>query len=269
MLRAFRCCCGFYGTLNADSYSTVSSGSIDIFYGVLNSANGTAIHLESFGGSSYDAGEALAVNNIGLVYFTGRFKGPMNIFGTDLTSYGCYDAFLVRIEDNMAPDRYDGSPSSEQPSGTTSVNIQLNTEDDATCGYATAANTPYASMTTMATTGTDVHIQNVTGLSDGNAYNYYIRCTNGNENTNDFIISFSIASSDEIRADVDQSGTVNTTDAQLTLRNSLGMNMNSTSWVSTATTGDVNCDGDNDSVDAMLILRYSLGINMDGTDWCG
>ena len=103
----------------------------------------------------------------------------------------------------MAPDRYDGSPSGEQSSGTTSVNLQLNTENDATCGYATAVDTPHASMTTMATTGTDVHMQNITGLTDGNAYTYYVRCTNGNVNINDFIISFNIASSEDIRADVD------------------------------------------------------------------
>ncbi len=70
------------------------------------------------------------------------------------------------------------------------------------------------------------------------------------------------------RADVDQSGTINTTDAMLTLRNSLGINMSNTNWHSSTTTGDVDCNGTSNSTDAMLILRYSLGLSMSGTNWC-
>ena len=72
----------------------------------------------------------------------------------------------------------------------------------------------------------------------------------------------------DIRADVDQSGEINTIDAQLTLRNSLGLSMTGTNWQESDTTGDVNCDGDNNSTDAMLILRHSIGLNMEGTGWC-
>jgi hypothetical protein len=71
-----------------------------------------------------------------------------------------------------------------------------------------------------------------------------------------------------IRADVDQNSFVNTTDAFLTLRNSLGINMSNTNWQVSATTGDVNCDGNTNSTDAFLTLRSSLGLNMGGTDWC-
>ncbi len=79
---------------------------------------------------------------------------------------------------------------------------------------------------------------------------------NGNNNNN-------------LRADVDQSGTINSTDAMLTLRNSLGLSMTGTNWQASANTGDVNCDGNSNSTDAMLILRYSLGLDMNGTGWCG
>lgn len=72
----------------------------------------------------------------------------------------------------------------------------------------------------------------------------------------------------EIRADVNQDSSINTTDAMLTLRNSLGLDMSGTAWKSSATTGDVNCDSVSNSTDAMLILRYSLGLNMSGTRWC-
>ena len=73
---------------------------------------------------------------------------------------------------------------------------------------------------------------------------------------------------DEIRADVDQNSTINSTDAMLVLRNSLGLDMSGASWVTSATTGDVDCNDVSNSTDAMLLLRYSLGLSMDGTGWC-
>ena len=71
-----------------------------------------------------------------------------------------------------------------------------------------------------------------------------------------------------IRADVDQNSSINTADAQLTLRDSLGLDMSSTNWQESATTGDVNCDNISNSTDAMLIMRYSLGLSMVGAGWC-
>lgn len=71
-----------------------------------------------------------------------------------------------------------------------------------------------------------------------------------------------------IRADVNNSSQVNTTDALLTLRNSLGLSMDATAWQISATTGDVNCDNVSNSADALLILRYSLGLGMGETSWC-
>ncbi len=71
-----------------------------------------------------------------------------------------------------------------------------------------------------------------------------------------------------IRADVNQDSQINTTDAMLALRNSLGLQMIGTAWEISATTGDANCDGSSKSTDAMLILRYSLGLDMSETDWC-
>jgi hypothetical protein len=71
-----------------------------------------------------------------------------------------------------------------------------------------------------------------------------------------------------VRADVNQDGNINITDAQLTLRQTLGLDMTSTDWQTTTTTGDVNCDNTTNSTDAQLILRYSLGLDMTGTGWC-
>lgn len=70
------------------------------------------------------------------------------------------------------------------------------------------------------------------------------------------------------RSDVNGSSEITTTDALLTLRNSLGLSMTGTAWQSSITTGDVNCDGNSNSTDALLLLRYSLGLDMDETAWC-
>ena len=75
-------------------------------------------------------------------------------------------------------------------------------------------------------------------------------------------------SNTSIWADVDDSGAINSTDAMLTLRNSLSLDMSSTNWQVSATTGDANCDSSSNSTDAMLILRQSLGLDMTGTGWC-
>ena len=76
------------------------------------------------------------------------------------------------------------------------------------------------------------------------------------------------SSANDTRADVDQNSTINSTDAMLTLRNSLSLDMSSTNWQASATTGDANCDSSSNSTDAMLILRQSLGLDMTGTGWC-
>ena len=71
-----------------------------------------------------------------------------------------------------------------------------------------------------------------------------------------------------IRADVNQDNQVTSTDAMLTLRKSLNLDMSSTNWQDLPTTGDVNCDNTVNSTDAMLILRKSLGLDMGSTGWC-
>ena len=71
------------------------------------------------------------------------------------------------------------------------------------------------------------------------------------------------------RADVNNSSSINSTDAMLALRYSLELDMSGTGWHASPITGDVTCDGSVTETDAVLILRYSLGLVMDGTGWCG
>ncbi|MCJ7816588.1 MAG: hypothetical protein MUP55_01905, partial [Candidatus Aenigmarchaeota archaeon] len=98
--------------------------------------------------------------------------------------------------DTTPPTRSGGSPSGTLPAGTTQATLSLSTNEPATCKYSTTPNTPYSSMTsTFSGAGTTSHTAQVSGLSNGQTYNYYVRCndTSGNYNTNDFAITFSVA----------------------------------------------------------------------------
>ncbi|MGP8324046.1 MAG: DUF2341 domain-containing protein, partial [Methanosarcinaceae archaeon] len=101
----------------------------------------------------------------------------------------------VTPSDTTSPSRYSGSPTGNLNLGTTNTTISLTTNESATCKYSTTPNTAYASITnTFTTTGATTHSQTITGLTDGNTYNYYVRCTDAsdNANTTDYTISFSI-----------------------------------------------------------------------------
>jgi hypothetical protein len=84
------------------------------------------------------------------------------------------------------------------------------------------------------------------------------------------VFPFVVADSPAIsaRGDVDQNGSINSTDAQLVLRKSLGLDMSKTGWQDSANAGDVNCDNNTNTTDAMLILKNSIGADMSATGWC-
>lgn len=97
--------------------------------------------------------------------------------------------------DATPPVRSGGTPSGTLATGTTSTTLGLTTAyENATCKYGTVAGTAYASIAnTFSTTGTTTHSQSISGLTDGNTYTYYVRCTDGtNVNTDDYPISFSV-----------------------------------------------------------------------------
>jgi len=71
-----------------------------------------------------------------------------------------------------------------------------------------------------------------------------------------------------LRADVNNSWLVTSSDAMLTLQKSVWIDVSSTPWVDTTTTWDVTCDSNVASSDAMLILQYSVWINVSDTSWC-
>ena len=99
--------------------------------------------------------------------------------------------------DTTPPTRYNGQPSGTLAMGTTQTSLSLSTNENATCRYATSANTPYDSMShPFSTTGGTSHSTTVSGLSNGLSYTFYVRCQDGsgNPNTDDYPISFNISS---------------------------------------------------------------------------
>lgn len=99
--------------------------------------------------------------------------------------------------DTTPPTLSAGSPSGSLAAGTTQTTLQLTTDESATCKYGTIANTAYTSISnTFTTTGGTSHSAPISGLTNGQSYTYYVRCqdTAGNPTTNDFPLSFSIAS---------------------------------------------------------------------------
>ena len=92
--------------------------------------------------------------------------------------------------------RSNGQPVGVLPSAVTQTTISLNTDQNATCRFATSAGIPYTSMPYLfATTGGTSHSTVVTGLTNGAIYSFFVRCkdSHGNTNLDDFPIAFSVA----------------------------------------------------------------------------
>jgi hypothetical protein len=127
------------------------------------------------------------------------------------------------VIDTTPPILSNGLPTGTLPGGTTQTNLQVTTNEAATCRYSTTAGTAYSAMTnTFATTGATGHSTTVTGLANGGSYAFYVRCqdTSSNPTTSDFGITFSVAAPDTTNPTVSitapatgatVSGTVNVT----------------------------------------------------------
>jgi hypothetical protein len=91
-----------------------------------------------------------------------------------------------------------GKPTGVLPAGTTQATLSVNTNENATCRYATSAGVPYGSMpNTFSSTGGTAHSTPLTGLVGGSNYSYYVRCQDaaGNADTYDYLIAFGVSSS--------------------------------------------------------------------------
>ncbi len=96
------------------------------------------------------------------------------------------------------PNRSNGYPSGTIAANNEIIAISLNTDEPATCRYATTTDVSYYSMTetfiTWASSST-IHHLNVGDHVNGTTYSYYVRCTDALDfaNFDDFEITFSLA----------------------------------------------------------------------------
>ncbi len=113
------------------------------------------------------------------------------------TDYTISFSVATSSGDTIPPVRSNGQPSGTLVAGTTTANLSLITNENATCKYATTTGLTYASMqNNFTSTGSTSHSRSLTGLTNGSSYNYYVKCLDsaGNANTTDYTISFSISS---------------------------------------------------------------------------
>ncbi len=152
-------------------------------------ADGTIHYTED--GTSYSTFSAApdatyrSINELNGVIYVGTSLGQL------------YQLTGGSLPDLSPPVRSNGAPSGALFSGTTQTTISLTTDEPATCRYSTVAGTDYSLMTdTFGVTGGTAHSSLITGLVDGQSYDFFVRCQDTeavpNTNTNDFPISFSI-----------------------------------------------------------------------------
>ncbi|MFH1780678.1 MAG: hypothetical protein ABH841_01610 [Candidatus Nealsonbacteria bacterium] len=97
------------------------------------------------------------------------------------------------IADNASPLRFSPQPSGGLLSSTREVFIALNTDENATCRYATVSGVAYEYMQyTFSGAKNTFHSALITALNKGGSYIYYIKCIDeyGNKNSDDFVIAF-------------------------------------------------------------------------------
>ena len=97
-----------------------------------------------------------------------------------LTGYSDYVTFLVSNGDSNAPVVNSITVGSIAQ---TTATLTVVTDEVATCKYATT-DIAYGSMALMATTtGVTTHLKDLTSLTAGTSYNYYVRCMDASSNT--------------------------------------------------------------------------------------
>jgi hypothetical protein len=100
-------------------------------------------------------------------------------------------------EDTTPPRRTNAYPQGDVlPVGTSETMIGISTDEPAVCRYDTRAGTDYDSMDYNFSTDKykKYHTATISGLVDGQAYGFYVRCEDlkGNKNTGDVLIRFQI-----------------------------------------------------------------------------
>lgn len=97
--------------------------------------------------------------------------------------------------DTTPPVLSHGAPSGQLAPGTTQTTLAVTSNENATCRFATVRGVAFSAMTnTFSATGGTIHQHNLNNLKNEQAYDFYIRCKDGQNNSNqeDYYISFSV-----------------------------------------------------------------------------
>jgi hypothetical protein len=183
---------GANGSISPNTAQTVNSGSTTTF---------TVTPNSGYAASASGCGGSLS----GTTYTTG-------VISTNCTVTVTFSAL-----DTTPPVISSPLPAGVQPYGTTSVTLQVTTNENATCKY-NISDAAYASMSsTFASTGGTTH-QQVLATANGTAYTRYVRCIDGfgNANSVSSVITFTVASDSTPPVT-----TINTSDPSTTLTNNL------------------------------------------------
>lgn len=104
------------------------------------------------------------------------------------------------------PNRLNGFPSGTVVADNTNIEISLNTDEPASCRYATTTDVSYYDMTNgfIAWSSSTIHHVNLSGFQNSATYSYYVRCEdpNGFANFDDFEITFSVDADPEYDSSV-------------------------------------------------------------------
>lgn len=123
----------------------------------------------------------------------------IDVYSNEVTSSSVIN-FSVKDaaqDDTTAPIISSISPASgvELNSGTTSLSLSFSTNEVSECRYSNNSSHSFNQMTKMNSTESQSHSHDISGLSDGNTYNYYFMCTDTSSNiSNKLIYSFSVKS---------------------------------------------------------------------------
>lgn len=96
--------------------------------------------------------------------------------------------------DITPPQRSAAAPAGKLPYYTKQVDITLETDELASCRYGDVVGLGYGAMKRFSNTGSVLHSTEITGLSEGQKYKYYIKCqdSSGNTNEEDLVIEFEV-----------------------------------------------------------------------------
>ena len=91
----------FAATVNFGTGPITSAGGSDGYVVTLNASDGSTAGAARFGGTGFDIVAGLAVA-AGSVFAVGRFENTVNFGGEPLISAGFSDAFVLRLDENLA-----------------------------------------------------------------------------------------------------------------------------------------------------------------------